>query len=178
MESSTGEPSRRTVLQHTAALLGGVVGAAACGQAGTQQPAAGANGPAAAPVGGATMTLVGTGRTLVPPPVDGVVDTGAIAFGGDLLDAATGLEVGSFYAQALGRSGFPGGSAVGLEIQSLQLAGGALYAVGPAGSDRTERSYAVLGGTGRFTGARGTCVVREAPGGGVRRTLEFDISLA
>ena len=63
-------------------------------------------------------------------------------------------------------------------IQSLQLVDGALYAVGPAGSDRTERSYAVLGGTGRFTGARGTCVVREMPGSGARRSLLFEISLA
>jgi len=176
MESSSGS-SRRTLLQHTAALLGGVVGVAACGQAGAQQPPAGSGGLAAAAVGGTGMTLVGTGRILVPAPVDGVVDTGAVAFGGDLLDAATGLQVGSFCAQALGRAGFLGGPAGGLEIQGLQFAGGALYAVGPAGGDRTERSYAVLGGTGRFAGARGTCVVREAPGGGVRRTLEFDISL-
>jgi len=173
MESSPpGSSSRRTLLMQTAVVLGGAVGLTACGQA------------SAAASGGSTLatgngwTLLGSGRTLAPAPVDGVVDTSAIAFGGVLMDAASGVEVGRFCAQALGRAGFPSGAAGGVEIQSLQLADGALYAVGPAGGDRSERSYAVLGGTGRFTGARGTCVVREAPGGGARRSLVFDISLS
>jgi hypothetical protein len=176
MESSPpGSSSRRTLLMQTAVVLGGAVGLAACGQA------AASGGPASTGSTAATgnaWTLLGSGRILAPAPVDGVVDTSAIAFGGALMDASTGAEVGRFCAQTLGRAGFPSGAAGGVEIQSLQLADGALYAVGPAGSDRTERSYAVLGGTGRFTGARGTCTVREAPGGGVRRSLVFEISLS
>jgi hypothetical protein len=178
MESSISGSSRRTLLQRTAVLLGGAVGVAACGQAGTRQAAAAATRPPVAPVAGTAWMLRGSGRTLVPAPVDGVVDPAAIAFGGELIDPATGAEVGRFRAQALGRAGFPGQLAGNFEIQSLQLAGDALYAVGPAGSDRTERSYTVIGGTGRFAGARGTCVVREAPGGGARRALQFDISLS
>jgi hypothetical protein len=178
MESSPpGSSSRRTLLMQTAIVLGGAVGVAACGQA----SAAGSGGPALTGSTAATgnaWTLLGSGRTLAPAPVDGVVDTTAIAFGGVLMDAASGVEVGRFCAQALGRAGFPSGAGGGVEIQSLQLVDGALYAVGPAGSDRTERSYAVLGGTGRFTGARGTCVVREMPGSGARRSLLFEISLA
>src|SRR5215472_12629296 len=177
MESSPpGSSSRRTLLMQTAVVLGGAVGLAACGQA----SAAAAGGPAStgSPATGNGWTLLGSGRTLAPAPVDGVVDTTAIAFGGVLMDAASGVEVGRFCAQPLGRAGFPSGASGGVEIQSLQLADGALYAVGPAGGDRSERSYAVLGGTGRFTGARGTCVVREAPSGGTRRSLVFDISLS
>ena len=177
MESSPpGSSSRRTLLMQTAVVLGGAVGLAACGQA----SAAAAGGPAStgSTATGNGWTLLGSGRTLAPAPVDGVVDTTAIAFGGVLMDASSGVEVGRFCAQALGRSGFPSGASGGVEIQSLQLADGALYAVGPAGSDRSERSYAVLGGTGRFTGARGTCVVQEVPGGGARRSLVFNISLS
>jgi hypothetical protein len=178
MESSPpGSSSRRTLLMQTAIVLGGAVGAAACGQASAAAPSGPASTRSTAGTGNA-WTLLGSGRTLAPAPVDGVVDTTAIAFGGVLMDAASGVEVGRFCAQALGRAGFPSGAAGGVEIQSLQLMDGALYAVGPAGGDRTERSYAVLGGTGRFTGARGTCVVREAPGSGARRSLLFDISLA
>ena len=188
MESSPpGSNSRRTLLKQTAVVLGGAVGLAACGQAAAAAAGGAAStgspstttGSAPAPARtGNGWTLLGSGRTLAPAPVDGVVDTTALAFGGPLMDAASGVEVGRFCAQALGRGGFPSGAAGGVEIQSLQLADGALYAVGPAGGDRTERSYAVLGGTGRFTGARGTCVVREAPGSGARRSLVFDISLS
>ena len=110
MESSPpGSSSRRTLLMQTAIVLGGAVGVAACGQA----SAAGSGGPASTGSRAATgnaWTLLGSGRTLAPAPVDGVVDTSAIAFGGVLMDDARGVEMGRFCAQPLGRAGFPGGA--------------------------------------------------------------------
>jgi hypothetical protein len=100
-----------------------------------------------------------------------------MAFGGEILDPATGLEVGRFRVQPLGPAG-PLALAGGLEIQTLQLGEGTLFALGAAGGDRALRSYAVIGGTDRFAGARGTCVVREAAGGGPRAALEFTLSLS
>ena len=172
MDSNTNDSGRRTFIQGMAAMVGGFASLSSCAPG--AQPAA-LGGGTVAPGGGVSLdgafSLLGTGRPLPPPPVGGLVDRSAMAFGGDLLRAGGGGAVGRFHAQPLGRSG--GG---GMELLLLEFADGALYAAGPGGGSRDLRSYAVLGGTGSLAGARGTFTTREIPGpSGL--TLEFSGTL-
>jgi hypothetical protein len=154
-----------------AAVVGGFAALSGCGPEPLTGPGAGT--PGATPLGtgavgpGADFSLLGEGRPLVRAPVGGVVDRSAAGFGGGLRDGGTGAAVGRFQAQALG----PGG----MELLQLELAEGALYAAGPSGGSRHERSYAVLGGTGKLAGVRGTLTTRETGDGG---TLEFSGTLS
>jgi hypothetical protein len=107
---------------------------------------------------------------LAPAPTDAELDPGAVAFGGAMLDPVSGAAVGSFRAQAAEAFG------AGLELQTLNLPEGTLFALGPKSGGRSG-SYAIVGGTGGFAGARGTCAVRPLTDGGVRSQLEFTISL-
>jgi hypothetical protein len=99
-----------------------------------------------------------------------------------LLDGPEGSPVGEFYANGLGAVAALGSAAAavsGVEFQTFQLPDGALFGVGAAGGSGGERTWAILGGTGRFAGARGTYVEREvsaAPAG--RAGVEFILTLA
>ena len=99
----------------------------------------------------------------------------------ELLDAPDGRSVGEFVATALGAEasfGAIGPGACGLEMQSFRIGDDALFGIGAGGAHGRERAYAVLGGTGRFAGARGTCLEREVSGGGPGRGhVEFLLTL-
>jgi hypothetical protein len=86
---------------------------------------------------------------------------------GVLLDAPDGSSIGEFYTHGLGpvgALGVPVRAASALEIQTLQLADGMLLTMGaPAPACGADRISAVVGGTGRFVGASGSCVERSAP---------------
>jgi len=174
METGSGGSPRRVFIQGAAALLGGMAGVAACGQAGSGPPPP-ETAPLPPPTG--TWTLLGSGRVLASAPWDGVVDADSVAFGGEILEPASGGALGSFRFQALGPAGAALGLGDGLELQSLHLAEGAIYAVAVAAGDRADRSYAVLGGTGRYAGARGACRVHES-GTGLRRSMTFTLTLS
>src|SRR5206468_3799858 len=65
-----------------------------------------------------------------------------------------------------------------VEFQTFQLPDGVLFGVGAGGGAGAQRTWAVLGGTGRFAGARGSYVEREvsvAPAG--RGAVEFILTL-
>ena len=100
----------------------------------------------------------------------------------DLLDAPDGASVGEFVATALAAEvsfGIPSGSASPLEMQTFRVGESTLFGIGAGGARGRERAYAVLGGTGRFAGARGTVLEREIEGGAasVRRPVEFLVTL-
>ena len=165
-DGSTGS-GRRTFLQLATGLVGGAAALAACGQgAGPAAPDAATGG--AAPSG--SRVLLGSGRILAPAPGDGELDLGAVAFGGPMIDPASGDAVGTFRAQAAENLG------AGVELQTLKLPEGTLFAVGERSEGRSG-SYAIVGGTDAFVGARGTCDVRQLSDGAVRSDLEFSISL-
>jgi hypothetical protein len=139
--------------------------------------------PAPAPARPTTLTLYGRRRPTPPrSPQGALTGGGRISSYGDLLDGPEGSPVGEFYANGLGlEAAF--GSAVpavsGVEFQTFQLPDGALFGVGAAGSTAGERTWAILGGTGRFAAARGTYVEREVsatPAG--RAGVEFILTLA
>lgn len=171
MASNSNGSDRRAFIQGLAAVVGGLAGASACAPQGAPGAGGGLSPGAGLPTGSGSFSLLGNGRRLAPVPLGGVIDPAAMGFGGPLVDPATGQEVGRFTTQALGGRG-------GLELLQLELPDGALYGAGPAGGSRDQRSYAILGGTGRFGGARGTFTTRELAGGGSGRTLEFSGTLS
>jgi hypothetical protein len=97
------------------------------------------------------------------PPVDATVLPV-----GRLVDA-DGAGLGVFEASVL-----PTGGA-GLHLHRLEFGDGTLSAVGPA--TLRDATYAVIGGTGRFSGASGSYHLeqRPAPSGGTA-TLTLDIT--
>ncbi len=136
----------------------------------------------ATPGGPTTLTLHGRHRPTPPRgPLGGRSGGGRIASYGDLLDGPDGSPVGEFYANGLGlETAFgPAVPAVScVEFQTFQLADGALFGVGAAGGAGAQRTWAVLGGTGRFAGARGTYVEREVSVGPAGRgAVEFILTL-
>jgi hypothetical protein len=111
----------------------------------------------------------------------GKANVGQMTRYGDLLDGPDGSPVGEFHANGFCLEtalGLPAPSVSSLEFQTFQLNDGTLFGVGAPGGAGSERTWAVLGGTGRFAGARGTYVEREtsvAPVG--RGTVEFILTL-
>jgi hypothetical protein len=95
---------------------------------------------------------------------------------GELLDAATGKKVGEFYATSFCPEASFGGQAnigAAIELQTFTFSDGILFGMGSAASGAAgPQHHAILGGTGRFAGARGICVV--SPGS---RTGEETVEL-
>jgi hypothetical protein len=89
---------------------------------------------------------------------------------GDLVDDA-GASVGAFSTsgfcmQTPFASSLPGSPS--LEFQTLSTADGALFGMGAPGPGAAgARHRAILGGTGRFAGIRGTYVERDGEAGAV-----------
>jgi hypothetical protein len=80
---------------------------------------------------------------------------------GELHDGS-GIKVGEFFSQNVGvDSPFQiTGEGVGsFEIHTLSLPGGTIVGVGIGGG--RERSFAIVGGTGKYTGARGSYLARQ-----------------
>ena len=97
---------------------------------------------------------------------------------GELLDRPDGEPVGELYGTAFALHG-PGAQATDaerLELHTFKLRDGTIIGSGAAGV--VEGEFAILGGTGRYAGARGTYVARhdrrELGGDG---TAEFRLTL-
>jgi hypothetical protein len=156
--------------------------AGACGlQLASQTPRAALP---AAPSGTTTLTFYATSlrahRTGQQP---GKLPTpnGRLHRHGDLLDAPDGKKVGQFAATSLGPDGsFGAGGPTGmnLEIQTLQLVDGCLFGMGTGPEE--QNVHAILGGTGRFAGAKGSYVIRSqtAEQEAKREGVEFVINLS
>ena len=63
-------------------------------------------------------------------------------------------------------------AAAALELHTFELADGQIFGVGAGAID--EATYAVIGGTGRYAGARGSYLARHSPREG---TAEFRLNL-
>lgn len=172
MSSATLKASpRRTLLQRGAALLAGAFGAGA-----TVGTVHGGSSPDSGTP--RQMTLRARRRPLSLP--GGTEASGRLLSHGDILDQAGELE-GAFYT-----NGFcmqtPFGSnlqtAANLEFQALNVKDGVLFGIGaPGASAGDERHRAILGGTGRFAGVRGSYVEREVRDGD-SGALEFVVTLS
>ena len=161
----TGRTGRRTLLQRGFALLAGGVAVATSGRTvRAEEPAPKATAPRQ---DGQMLTLYARRR-----PVAGV-RSGAHAHGpdartlatGELLDGPAGTAVGSFYTNCF-CMGTPLGphkrAASNLEFQVLELSDGTLFGIGGGADASGTKAHAIVGGTGRYAGARGSYVERPA----------------
>lgn len=153
--------SRRQMLKSSLALAAGAVGFGAARKA-----MGGADSPATNPVPNArppgTLSLAGRnvhaialGRPLGQGPAAGdrTTMTGEL-FGAD------GTTIGRFLGTSTtfepGAAGSPGQA---IESHTFQLADGTLHGMGAAG----DSEFAIVGGTGRYLGARGSYLARHTP---------------
>lgn len=178
-------PNRRTLLRRGLLLIAGALGlVAAERQSGGGQAVAAPSRPDVALAHrAATLRLYGRGwRPQAQAHLLGRRSDGDHLVGyGELLDAPDGVLVGRFCT-----NGFcpetPFGHALAasptIEFQTLTLEDGTLFGMGAAALDAgSEKTYAILGGTGLFAGARGTYAARTTsaePGGAA---VEFILSL-
>ena len=111
--------------------------------------------------GATTMRLLGRGWH-VDAKEGKVPQTGErYAVYGELTDAK-GDKVGEFFSQNVGTDSpfqITGEGKGAFEIHTIALPGGTIVGVGVGGGQ--ERSYAIVGGTGKYTGARGSYLARQ-----------------
>jgi len=166
--------SRRTAIRRGLLTLAGVCGVRAVAPALTIPPAEAAGVPPApntgAGVGPVPITLTFYGRRWhsyahgkrageVPAKGDRLVASG------DLHSTPDGDKVGEFHAAvfSLAAPGQIGPVGAGsLELHTIVLPEGSIIGTGTASPDPDrDDAFAIVGGTGRFAGARGTYVARQ-----------------
>jgi hypothetical protein len=174
---------RRALLKRGLACLAGAAGLRLAGPA-PQAVASPVVEPASpAPAGGTTIKfysrrlhvrLGGAKPGLVPSP------NGRVNSRCDLLESPDGAKVGDFTATCFSPDS-PFGFAASehdVELQTLKVADGTLFGIGASGpGSKGERAQAVLGGTGRFAGARGSYVIRQNGPGQGEESFEILITL-
>lgn len=147
---------RRTVLKRGFFAAAAAAAAALAIRPGEQRPAL-----ATVPIGDAkTIELFGRGWHADTSKVPSKGDSYSVY--GELLTSPDGDKCGEFYAACLAiDSPFQvTGEGIGsLEIHTLVLAGGSIVAMGAGGG--VERSFAIVGGTGKYTGARGSYTANQ-----------------
>ncbi len=175
--------TRRTVLQRCLVFVAGTLGvplAAPEARGGPAPPA-----PSAPPEPkGATMLTFYARRLQIhcPSQKPGELPawSGRLHSHGDLLERPDGAKVGEFSATCFGPES-PFGCAStdhAVEFQNLKVTDGTLFGIGCAGpTAEGERARAILGGTGRFAGAKGSYVIRQNPAGRGEESVEFLITL-
>ena len=144
--------TRRGALGRGVALLGGLVGLGAATEA------------TAAPPGATTLAFHVRGLTHDRRGLRRRGDP--LTLQGELLDRPGGRRVGELHAAAFTLRGPGGAGPSELELHTLVLEDGTL--VGSGTGDAGGGAYAILGGTGRYAGARGSYAVRRShePGAG------------
>jgi hypothetical protein len=176
MERASKAHPRRTLLQRASLALAATLGLGA-----TARRLRAADHPALPGAAAEPGPLVLHGRRRLAPPARPLVGGSAgerVVRGGELLDGPAGQPVGEFFASAFQLETALGAhplAASNLEFQTFRLPEGTLFGIGAPGT-REERSFAVLGGTGRFGGASGSYLERERPSGPVG-AVEFVITL-
>jgi hypothetical protein len=161
--------TRRSVLKRGLAFVGGLVGLGAAGEA-SARPARPGTGTLVLYV--RNMDSYSESRRSNRPAARGQRLTGH----GELLDRPDGKSVGEVFVTTISLHG-PGASSADadrLEWHTFRLRGGTIIGSGTSGS--VEGQFAVLGGTGRYAGARGTYVARRGEHGG-DATAEFVMDL-
>jgi len=144
--------TRRNAVSRALMALAGVAGMGAAGAGGAKLMAP--SEPSALVLRGRNWRTV-EGR-LGELPTEG----DRISVRGELVDEREGKPIGEFYAAgfAIGGGSHPAQSER-LELHTFKLRDGTIIGSGTAG--QLEGVFAILGGTGRFAGARGTYVARQ-----------------
>lgn len=147
---------RRTVLKRGIFAAAATAAAALAIRPGDQRPAL-----AAVPIGGGkTLELFGRGWHADADKVPSKGDSYSVY--GELITSPDGDKCGEFYAACMAIDSpfqVTGQGLGSLEIHTLVLAGGSIVAMGAGGG--AERSFAIVGGTGKYTGARGSYTANQ-----------------
>ncbi|HEV7687372.1 MAG TPA: hypothetical protein VGQ80_12420 [Acidimicrobiia bacterium] len=171
--------TRRTVLRKGLLTVVGVFGVRAAGPVLSVPPAGAAPAPSDPSAGATAVSLTfyghqwrsyAQGKRAGETPVKG----DRLVASGDLHAAPDGDKVGEFHAAlfSLGAPGQVGPSGAGsLELHTFVLPDGSIIGTGTATPDPDrDDAFAIIGGTGRYTGARGSYVAcqryRELGGDG------------
>jgi hypothetical protein len=158
--------SRRSVLKRLGVVAGGLVGLLA-GREALASSKTGRNAAVVAPPGVETVVLEGRGWHIYSKDLaKGQIPTGGdrLLVYGDLHEAGSDSPAGQFFATyySLRRPGFAGPLA-SLEQHTFNLPDGSIMGSGTTKAGfATEDEFAIVGGTGRYAGARGTYVVRQS----------------
>jgi len=173
MTTPIPESGRRTVLKRGFFAAAAAAAAGLAIRPGDQRPAL-----AAVPIGGGqTVELYGRAWHADTSKIPSKGDSYSVY--GELLASPEGDKCGEFYAACLAiDSPFQvTGQGIGsLEIHTLVLAEGSIVAMGAGGGP--ERSFAIVGGTGKYTGARGSYTANQDTYGlGGRGTAAFKLKL-
>ncbi len=164
MEQSGKGTNRRTWLQKALLLLGGTA------SLGGLTKEAGAKNSAPAGSEAYPSRIYGKFRQFYPrnrlPWESG---KGRFNSYGELLSRPDGVEVGSFHSTRFcldSPHDLNPVSAFNVEFQTLSLKDGTVFGMGGSGvGDQGERVHAIVGGTGRYAGARGSYTFRQAAAG-------------
>jgi Dirigent-like protein len=175
-KKASGTP-RRTLLQRTLLLLG-----ASVALGGAEKEVFGDHSP---PVvkGGSSTVIYGRRRQLhTAGRRPGESGNGRMDSYGELWDRPDGAKVGDFHSTCLcldSPYGSQSISAFNVEFQTLNMKEGTLIGMGTAGTSGKGMSvHAVVGGTGRYAGARGSYVLRPSAGEqGGQGMVEFVLTL-
>lgn len=180
MEQSIPPSRRRRFLRGTIAFLGGAVGLKVAGKEPAPAPPPSSPSP---PTGGASLRLYARCRPDTPVSKSGTARAGSQRpQRGSLLPQPDGSPLGEYFTTSLtppGPFGTPAGDRPGVDLQTFRLADGTLFGAGSNERDGTGATlHAILGGTGRYAGVRGT--YRMQPIAGPSRTdnwLQIDFTL-
>ena len=173
MTTSIPATGRRPVLMRGVCAAAAAAPAALAIRPGDQRPAL-----AAVPIGGAkTIELFGRGWHADADKLPTKGESYSVY--GELITSPNGEKCGEFYAACMAiDSPFQvTGQGIGsLEIHTLVLAEGSIVAMGAGGG--VERSFAIVGGTGKYTGARGSYTANQDTYGlGGSGTAAFKLKL-
>jgi len=105
--------------------------------------------------------------------------TGRLVCNGQLTQEKDAAPVGEFYSNCFYQESLFGVSnafaASNIELHTIRFADGTIFGMGANNSrSASERVHAILGGTGRFAGARGTYVISgDAPESATELTISL-----
>lgn len=144
----------------------------------------GANGPAAPPGDGHTLRFYGRHwrvQTQVRRSGETAGSGQRLISQGELREQPDGEKVGEFcWNRFCLESAFGPNpcAASNLEFQTLQLKDGTLFGMNMGGPETgTEKAHAILGGTGRFAGARGSYIIQTTSDSNTPGSIEIVITL-
>ncbi|MBU6400722.1 MAG: hypothetical protein KGS61_10410 [Verrucomicrobia bacterium] len=174
--------SRRTLLQRGVLLVAGALGLKLAEKDARGDPAA-MPGPETTVPGGTILRFYTRqlhGHVHGQSPGRLPVSSGRLEHHAPLLAQPDGPAIGRFSAicfhpDAAARA--ERDSTAHVALQTLEISGDSLFGIGPGLLGTTSpTTHAILGGTGRFAGARGSYVIRESARAGQTR-IEFTIQL-
>ncbi len=175
--------TRRTLLQRGLVFIAGALGLPLAMPEARSEPALPDPSPPPAPQTGKTLHFYARRLQVHCPSMNsGELPGwgGRLQSHGDLLDQPNGAKVGQFSATCFAPQSHFGsvGANHTVELQTLKLSEGTLFGMGCAGpAAEGERAHAIVGGTGSFTGARGSYVIRQSSSGRGEANVEFLITL-